>query len=61
MDLDINMPGMVVRSGSWIERTNTPGWHRAKIKIDIVGDWNAKISYDGPHGQGQQSLSINVK
>ena len=41
--------------------TNTPGRYGAKIKIDMSGDWNAKISYEGPHGQGQQSFPITAK
>src|SRR5207302_5857468 len=52
-DMDMNMPGMQMHSGATIERTNTPNRYRAKIKIDMAGDWNAKISYDGPHGKGQ--------
>ncbi|PYK22864.1 MAG: nitrogen fixation protein FixH, partial [Verrucomicrobia bacterium] len=44
-----------------IERTNTPGQYRAKIKIDMSGDWNAKMSFDGPQGQGQQTFSVSVK
>ena len=60
-DMDMNMPGMQMHSGGTIERTNTPGRYRAKIKIDISGDWSAKISFDGPHGQGQRSFSLTVK
>jgi len=30
----------------------------AKIKIDMSGDWPAKISFDGP--QGQQSFSMTA-
>jgi Cu(I)/Ag(I) efflux system membrane protein CusA/SilA len=60
-DLDMNMPGMVMHSGGTIERTNTPGQYRAKITIDMSGDWNAKISFTGPHEQGQQSFSVTAK
>ncbi len=60
-DMDMNMPGMQMHSGGIIERTNTPGQYRTKIKIDMSGDWNSKISFDGPHGQGQRSFSVTVK
>src|SRR5437763_1824385 len=60
-DLNMNMPGMQMSSGGTIERTNTPGRYRAKIKADMAGDWNARISFDGPHGHGQQSFSITAK
>jgi len=57
----MNMPGMQMHSGGAIERTGAPGRYRAKIKIDMSGDWNTKISFDGPHGQGHQSFSLTVK
>src|SRR5438128_11384147 len=60
-DLDMNMPGMQMHSGGSIERTNTPGQYRAKIKIDMAGDWNAKISFDGPRGNGQTSFNLTAK
>src|SRR5947209_2509836 len=60
-DMDMNMPGMQMHSGGTIERTNTAGRYRAKIKIDMAGDWNAKISFDGPHGKGQSSFSVTAK
>src|SRR5206468_5119052 len=60
-DLNMNMPGMVMHSGSTIERTNTPGRYRAQIKIDMSGDWNAKISFDGPHEKGQTSFNLNAR
>src|SRR5437660_728531 len=60
-DMDMNMPGMQMRSSSTIARTSTPGRYRAKIKIDMSGDWSAQISYDGPRGQGQQSFSLTAK
>jgi hypothetical protein len=60
-DLNMNMPGMQMSSGGTIERTSTPGRYRAKIKIDMSGDWNGKISYEGPRGKGEKSFSMSVK
>ena len=60
-DLNMNMPGMQMSAGGIIERTNMPGRYRAKIKIDMSGDWSAKISYEGPHGHGQTSFNLNAK
>jgi len=59
--IDMNMPGMVMRGGGPAQKTGTTGQYRAKVKIDMSGDWNAKISFDGPRGQGQQSFSVTVK
>lgn len=60
-DLDMNMPGMVMHSGAKIEPTGTPGEYRAEIKPDMAGDWTATLRYDGPHGSGSTSFSVNVK
>jgi hypothetical protein len=60
-DMDMNMPGMQMHSRGTIERTKTPGRYRARIKIDMSGDWNAKISFDGPRGQGERSFSLSTR
>jgi hypothetical protein len=60
-DLDMNMPGMVMHSGSTIEPTGTPGQYRAKVKPDMAGDWLATLRFEGPHGNGIVSFSVNVK
>src|SRR5260370_41347214 len=59
--MDMNMPGIQMHSGSTIERTNPPGRYRAKIKIDMSGDWSAKISFEGPRGKAERSFSLTVK
>ena len=60
-DIDMNMPGMVMHSGSTIEPTGTPGQYRAKVKPDMAGDWMATLRYEGPRGSGDVSFSVNVK
>jgi Cu(I)/Ag(I) efflux system membrane protein CusA/SilA len=60
-DLDMNMPGMVMHSGATIETTRTPGRYHAQIKPDMGGDWTATLYYEGPHGEGSTSFSVNVK
>jgi hypothetical protein len=60
-DLDMNMPGMVMHSGATIQPTSTPGRYRAKVKPDMGGDWMATLHYQGPHGEGSTSFSVNVK
>ncbi|HXA14183.1 MAG TPA: CusA/CzcA family heavy metal efflux RND transporter [Opitutaceae bacterium] len=60
-DLDMNMPNMVMHSGSSIEPAGGVGRYRAMIKPDMAGDWIAQLHYDGPHGAGQFSFDVNVK
>jgi copper/silver efflux system protein len=59
--IDMNMPGMQMHGGATVERTRNAGQYRAKLKIDMPGDWNAKISYDGPKGKGQTSFSLTAR
>jgi hypothetical protein len=59
-DLDMNMPGMVMHSGSTITPEGMPGRYRAEIKPDMAGDWTAQLHYDGPRGSGQFSFTVNV-
>jgi copper/silver efflux system protein len=61
MEANMNMPGMQMHAGATVERTETPGQYRAKIKPDMAGDWIAKLSFNGSHGSGQTSFNLNVK
>ena len=60
-DLDMNMPGMVMHSGSTIRPSGTPGLYSAEVKPDMAGDWMATLRYEGPRGNGSVSFSVNVK
>ncbi|HWB99900.1 MAG TPA: CusA/CzcA family heavy metal efflux RND transporter [Bryobacteraceae bacterium] len=60
LNLDMNMPGMVMHSGSTITPTGEPGRYRAKIKPEMAGDWTAKLDYDGPRGRGNLSFTATV-
>jgi hypothetical protein len=59
--IDMNMPGMVARGGGPAEKTGTIGQYRAEVRAAMAGYWRAKISFDGPHGHGQQSFSVTAK
>jgi hypothetical protein len=59
--IDMNMPGMAMHGGGPAQKTGTAGQYRAEVKADMSGDWNAKISFDGPQGPGQQTLPVTVK
>jgi Cu(I)/Ag(I) efflux system membrane protein CusA/SilA len=61
LDLNMNMPGMVMNNGATIEPAATPGQYRAKVKPGMAGDWTATLAYDGPRGSGRLSFSVNVK
>jgi hypothetical protein len=60
-ELSMNMPGMVMHSGSDVTKTSTPGVYRAKVQPQMGGDWAVKLSWQGPAGEGQVEIPVNVK
>jgi hypothetical protein len=59
--IDMNMSGMVMRGGGPAQKIGTTGQFRAKVKANMAGDWNAKLSFTGPNGPRQQRFSVTVK
>ena len=41
--------------------TVTPGVFKGKVNIDMAGEWQAQITYEGPAGKGSFSLPIVAK
>jgi hypothetical protein len=41
--------------------TDTPGVYRAKAEIEIAGEWQAQVSFEGPAGKGQTSFSVTAQ
>jgi hypothetical protein len=59
--LTMNMPGMVMNSGGEVTRTPTPGVYRATLQPQMGGDWGLKLSWQGPAGEGEIEIPVNVK
>jgi hypothetical protein len=41
--------------------TDTPGVYRGKANIEMAGEWQAQIVYEGPAGKAQTSLSVTAQ
>ena len=41
--------------------TYTPGVYRAQAAIEMAGEWQAQVSYEGPAGKGQTSFSVTAQ
>ena len=41
--------------------TDTPGIYRAKAEIEVAGEWQAQISFEGPAGKGQTSFAVTAQ
>ncbi len=59
-DLDMNMPGMAMHSGSTIVAGPSPGQYRADVKPEMGGDWTAQLNYAGPRGSGAVSFTVTI-
>ena len=63
--LTFHMPPMAamaeMNDEAALTTTETPGKYRARVKIEVGGSWEARISYQGPHGTGHATMSVNAK
>ena len=41
--------------------TGTPGVYKGKVEIEMAGEWQAQITYEGAAGKGAFTLPINAK
>jgi hypothetical protein len=41
--------------------TDTPGKYRAQVNIEMAGTWEAQVKYQGAHGVGQVSMTVQAK
>jgi hypothetical protein len=58
--LDMNMPGMVMHSGSAVAPAGATGRYHATVKPEMGGDWTAQLDYNGPRGRGEIGFTVNV-
>ncbi|MGA8657970.1 MAG: CusA/CzcA family heavy metal efflux RND transporter [Chthoniobacterales bacterium] len=60
LELNMNMPGMVMHSGAKINREARSGYYQAHLTPEMAGDWSADLSYEGPQGAAKVTLPVNV-
>jgi len=63
--VNYNMPAMgsmpVMNNAATFTTTNTPGVYRGKVDIEMAGEWQSQISYDGPAGKGKFTLPVTAR
>ncbi|MCA1633535.1 MAG: FixH family protein [Acidobacteria bacterium] len=63
--LNFYMPGMgtmpVMNNPTTFTTTNTPGTYRGKANIEMAGEWQAQITFEGSAGTGKTSIPVNVR
>ena len=63
--LTFHMPQMAsmaaMNDPSTLTTTDTPGVYRAKADIEVAGEWQAQVSFEGSAGKGQTSFSVTAQ
>lgn len=63
--LNFHMAGMgtmaEMNDKATLTTTETPGRYRAQVNIQMAGTWEAQVKYQGTHGTGQTSMTVQAK
>ena len=63
--LNFLMPAMgtmsAMSSQTTFTTTDTPGVYRGKAQIEMSGEWQAHVTYEGPTGRGRTSFPVTVQ
>ena len=63
--LNFHMPAMgtmpVMNDPATLTTTSTPGVYGGKVKIEMAGEWQAQVAYEGPAGSGKGSFSVTAQ
>ena len=63
--LNFHMPAMgamaVMNDAAVLTTTGTPGVYNGKVKLQMAGEWQAQISYEGAAGKGRVSIPVTAQ
>jgi hypothetical protein len=63
--LTFHMQGMgtmpVMNDPTTFTTTTTPGIYQGKANVEMAGEWQAQLTYEGPAGKGQTSFPVVVQ
>ncbi len=63
--LNFHMPAMgsmaVMNDAATLTTTATPGVYQGKVKIEMAGEWQAQIAYEGPAGKGKTFFPVTAQ
>ena len=63
--LNFFMPAMgsmsAMNNPATLLSTGTPGIYRASVDLEMAGEWQAQVTFDGPQGKGKGSLAVTAQ
>ena len=65
VSLSFHMPQMggmaAMTDGVTFTTTDTPGAYRGKVNIEVAGEWQAQLAYEGSAGKGKATFSVTAR
>ncbi|HVS83256.1 MAG TPA: FixH family protein [Pyrinomonadaceae bacterium] len=65
VSLAFHMPAMggmaAMNDAVTFTTTNMPGIYRGKVNIEVGGEWQAQLAYEGPAGKGKTTFSVPAR
>ena len=65
VSLNFHMPAMgsmaAMNDVATLTTTSTPGVFKGKVKIDMPGEWQAQVSFEGASGNGKTSFPLTAQ
>ena len=63
--LNFYMPAMgtmpAMNDAATLTTTSTPGVYRARVNLQMGGEWQAQLAYEGPAGNGKGSFPVTAQ
>ncbi len=65
VSLNFHMPQMgsmaAMTDAVTFTATDTPGVYRGKVNIEVAGEWQTQLAYEGPAGKGKTTFSVTAR
>lgn len=63
--LNFHMPAMgtmaTMNNAATLTTTGTPGVYSGSVNIEMSGEWQAQIAYQGPAGTGKANIAVTAQ
>ncbi|HEX6189036.1 MAG TPA: FixH family protein [Pyrinomonadaceae bacterium] len=65
VSLNFHMPAMgsmaAMHNAVTFTTTATPGVYNGKVNIEMAGEWQGQLAYEGPAGKGKATFSVTAR
>jgi len=54
-------PMAEMNDATTLTTTGTPGIYRGKVNIEVAGEWQGQLAYEGPAGSGKTTFTVTAR